>query len=150
MTTIKLETLINAPIEICFDASRNIDLHKQSTSKTKEEAIAGRISGLCEKGDTITWRAKHFGVWQKLTVEITEMNFPHSFEDKMIQGTFKSMLHLHSFESKGEKTLMTDNFQYETPFWFFGKLADKLFLENYMRKFLMERNDFLKMICEKK
>jgi ligand-binding SRPBCC domain-containing protein len=150
MAKIILTTEINAPIEKVFDASRNIDLHKQSTSKTKEEAIAGRTSGLCEKGDTITWRARHFGMWQKLTVEITEMNFPHSFEDKMVKGAFKTMHHVHCFEQKGQKTVMTDNFQYEVPLWILGKFVDKLFLEKYMRRFLIERNNFLKMICEEK
>ena len=51
MPTINLTTEINAPIEICFDLSRSIDLHKQSMEHTKEEAIAGRTSGLIEDGD---------------------------------------------------------------------------------------------------
>ena len=149
MPEIKLVTEIHAPIETCFDAARSIDLHKQSTSKSKEEAIAGRTSGLCEKGDTVTWRATHLGVRQKLTSEITEMNRPYFFEDKMLKGAFKSMIHKHFFEFRNGKTILTDNFQYESPLWIFGKLADKLFLERYMRKFLLERNVFLKMICEK-
>ena len=149
MPEIILVTEINAPIEICFDAARNIDLHQQSTSKTKEKAIAGRSSGLCEKGDTVTWRAKHFGIWQKLTSEITIVNRPVLFEDRMLKGTFKSISHQHHFEFKNDKTIMTDDFHYESPLGILGKLADKLFLENYLRKFLIERNSFLKKYCEK-
>ena len=57
MTTIKLLTEINSPIEKCFDLARDIDFHKLSTQKTKEKAVAGRTSGLCELGDKITWEA---------------------------------------------------------------------------------------------
>ena len=46
MTTINLTTKIKAPKQIVFDASRNIDIHQQSASKTNEVAIAGITSGL--------------------------------------------------------------------------------------------------------
>jgi ligand-binding SRPBCC domain-containing protein len=149
MPEIIIITEINASIEICFDAARSIDLHSQSTSGTKERAIAGRTSGLCEKGDTVTWEAVHFGVKQKLQSEISEMNLPLFFEDRMLKGAFKSFRHQHHFKFENGKTVMTDNFNYKSPLGIFGKLADKLFLENYMRKFLTERNDFLKRVCER-
>lgn len=61
MTTIQLSTKNNADIRKCFDAARDIDLHQKSTFKTNEKAISGRITGLCELGDKITWEAVHFG-----------------------------------------------------------------------------------------
>ena len=69
MSFIKLETYISAPIEKVFDLARSIDLHKVSTLGTNEEAIAGRTTGLIELGETVTWQAKHFGLYQKLTVK---------------------------------------------------------------------------------
>ncbi len=66
MTRIELSTHINAPIERCFDLARSIDLHMESTKQTGEQAIAGRTSGLIGLGETVTWRAKHLGVWQTL------------------------------------------------------------------------------------
>jgi len=39
MPQIELETIINSEIEICFDLSRSIDLHKISTAATKEKAF---------------------------------------------------------------------------------------------------------------
>jgi hypothetical protein len=53
MPNIYLETKIAAPINICFDCARNIDLHQQSVVHTKEIAIAGRKSGLIEEGETV-------------------------------------------------------------------------------------------------
>ena len=67
MPKIELTTIIDAPIERCFDLARSIDLHKLSTAGTDEEAIAGVMSGLIGKNEQVTWKAKHFGITQKLT-----------------------------------------------------------------------------------
>lgn len=149
MTIITLTTEIEATIDQCFDLSRDIDIHQLSTQKTMEKAIAGRITGLCELGDKITWEAKHFGIVQHLTVEITKLNRPYLFEDKMIKGAFKKMKHEHRFEEKNGKTIMTDRFEYEVPFGIFGQLFDRIILKNYMEKFLTTRNQVLKTIAEK-
>lgn len=76
MSVIQLTTIIKAPIERCFDLSRSIDLHMESTSGTGERAIAGRTSGLIEHNELVTWRAKHLGVWQQLSSKITEYEYP--------------------------------------------------------------------------
>ncbi|WP_345742944.1 hypothetical protein [Algibacter lectus] len=71
MPKIKLQTKIKATRNIVFDLSRSIDLHKISTEHTNEEAIAGKTSGLIGIDESVTWRAKHFGVYQNLTSKIT-------------------------------------------------------------------------------
>ncbi|MBW3545542.1 MAG: cell division protein, partial [Bacteroidetes bacterium] len=71
MPVIKLITPVQAPATRCFDLSLSIDLHIISTSQTGERAIAGTTTGLIGIGETVTWRARHFGVWQKLTTKIT-------------------------------------------------------------------------------
>ncbi len=76
MPTIELHTQINAPTQTVFNLSRSIDLHIESTKQTGEQAIAGRTSGLIKLGETVTWRAKHFGIRQDLTSKITEFNYP--------------------------------------------------------------------------
>ncbi len=148
MPKINLTTTIEAPIEIVFDLARSIDLHKLSTKKTNEEAVGGKTSGLIELGETVTWRAKHFNVYQKLTVEITEYDRPNMFRDVMLKGAFKSMKHLHKFEKEGNNTKMIDVFEFESPFGIIGRLANSLFLKNYMTNFLIERNQELKTYAE--
>lgn len=76
MPVITIKTVINAPIDIVFDLSRSIDLHKISTAHTNEEAVDGKISGLIGMDETVTWRAKHFGITQLLTSKITAFNAP--------------------------------------------------------------------------
>ena len=77
MTQIKLTNIIDAPIEIVFNNSRNIDIHQYSASKTNEKAIAGKTSGLINKGETVTWKGKHFGLKLKHQSIISEMDFPN-------------------------------------------------------------------------
>lgn len=149
MPIINHEIYIQAPILKCFDLTRNVDVHTETTSKTKERAIAGVTNGLMEKGDFVTWEATHFGVRQKLTARIVEMEKPHWFTDEMVKGAFHSFTHTHEFIESGDGTIMIDKFSYKAPFGPLGYIADRLFLENYMRKFIMGRAVELKKIAER-
>jgi ligand-binding SRPBCC domain-containing protein len=148
MPKIKLKTEIKARKEIVFDLSRSIDLHKISTEHTNEEAVDGKTSGLIGDGEWVTWRAKHFGLYQKLTSKITEYKRSDSFTDEMVKGAFKCFRHEHHFKEMEDGTLMTDYFNYESPFGFLGKFADILFLKAYMIRLLEKRNLTIKEFAE--
>ena len=148
MPVIKLETTIRAPIERVFDLARSIDLHTRSTSKTSEKAVAGKTSGLIGSDETVTWEAKHFFVRQKLTSKIVAYERPFHFRDSMQQGAFARLDHDHFFEAVEDGTLMRDVFDYDSPFRLLGRIADAVFLENYMRRFLLERNGMIKETAE--
>lgn len=148
MTTIKITTNYIAPIETVFDTNRNIDIHKQSASKTKEIAIAGITSGLINKNETVTWKGKHFGVYLTHQSLISEMIFPTYFVDEQLKGNFKSFKHQHFFEQKETYVEVTDVLEYETPFGIFGKLFDRLVLKKHLRKFIIHRNEILKNLSE--
>ncbi|MBC5864130.1 SRPBCC family protein [Flavobacterium turcicum] len=148
MTTIQLTTKINAPIEITFDLSRNIDVHQQSTSKSNETAIDGVISGLINLNETVTWRGKHFGVYLKHKSLISAMEIPTYFVDEMLEGKFKSFKHQHTFIQKKGFVIMEDKIQYETPYGIFGKIFDHFLLKKHLTKFISERNSFIKSLAE--
>ena len=148
MPLIELTTKIQADIEICFDLARNIDLHKISTAKTKEKAIAGKTEGLIELNEWVTWEATHFGIRQQLTSKITAFNRPFHFRDEQVKGAFKVMVHDHFFEESKDGGLMRDVFYFESPFGWIGKAFNQLVLTNYMRRFLEERNAVLKKEME--
>lgn len=154
MPTIVLATPIAAPMDRVFDLSRSIDLHMDSTAHTGERAVAGVTSGLIALGQEVTWRARHLGVWQHLTVRITAMERPHHFTDTMVRGAFHSMHHQHRFEhdpafpALPARTLMHDEFHYQSPLGLLGKLADHLFLQEYMRRFLLKRNRIIQQAAE--
>ncbi|KUJ53473.1 SRPBCC family protein [Chryseobacterium sp. JAH] len=148
MSTIHLETLIQADSHKVFDLARDIDLHQKSTFQTGEKAIAGRTSGLIEFGETVTWKAKHLGFYQTHTSKITDMQKPFKFTDVMLKGRFKSFKHQHIFKQNGKFTVMTDILEFESPFGIFGQLFNYYFLKNYMTKFLIERNKVIKLAAE--
>jgi ligand-binding SRPBCC domain-containing protein len=148
MTTINLITKINAPKQIVFDLSRNIDVHQNSASQTKEKAIAGVTSGLINFNETVTWRGKHFGFYLTHKSRMTAMDFYDYFVDEMEEGKFKSFKHEHFFTEQNGTTTMIDNLDYETPFGIFGQLFDSLFLKRHLTNFILGRNAILKNLSE--
>ncbi|MBP6385070.1 MAG: SRPBCC family protein [Pseudarcicella sp.] len=148
MPTIEIITEINSTLEICFDLSRSIDLHKISTAQTKEEAVAGRTQGLINLNETVTWQATHFGIKQKLTSKITAFERPNYFIDQQTKGIFKSIIHTHQFEKLDNKVIMKDIFEFRSPLGILGKLFNHLVLTNYLQKLLTERNQIIKDFAE--
>jgi ligand-binding SRPBCC domain-containing protein len=148
MPKIRIETKIKAEKHIVFDLSRSIDLHKISTEQTNEEAIGGVTSGLIGANESVTWRAKHFGIYQQLSSKITAFEKPDYFVDEMEKGIFKSFKHEHIFQEMEGVTLMIDIFDYESPLGILGRIADKLFLERYMKRLLEKRNETIKEFAE--
>ncbi|TQR17536.1 SRPBCC family protein [Psychrobacillus vulpis] len=148
MPIITHKQFINAPVGICFDLARNVDIHIKTNAKTKERAVIGVTEGLLEEGDIVTWEAIHLGIKQRLTVKVTYMEKPYKFVDTMLKGAFRSFTHLHLFEEKSGGTLMIDTFEYKSPFGLVGEIVDKLFLEKYMKRFIVSRANELKRIAE--
>lgn len=148
MPVIELVTDIAAPVERVFDLARSIDLHTDSTAGTGERAVSGVTSGLIGAAQEVTWRARHFGVWQSLTVRITAFERPTHFADAMLRGAFRRMEHHHWFESSASGTTMRDVFTFESPLGILGRIADFLFLRRYLRSFLIGRNRVIKAAAE--
>jgi len=148
MPIIHLTTFIAAPVEVVFDLSRNIELHKKSMAQYKEESVAGTRFGLIDKYDTITWKAKHLFKNRFLRVKVTDMQKPYYFTDEQMNGDFKMMKHEHYFKPCDNGTIMIDMFQYEIPYGTFGKIFDKLFLFKYVNRLLQQRNDTIREYAE--
>ncbi|MBK1897238.1 SRPBCC family protein [Chryseobacterium paridis] len=148
MSRIYLETIIKADIHIVFDLARDIDLHQRSTFKSQEKAIAGHTSGLIGLNETVTWRAKHLGFDQTHTSKIISMERPSEFTDIMLKGTFASFRHQHIFKKDDKNTIMIDILEFESPLGIVGKLFNRVFLKNYLTRFLLERNRIIKKTAE--
>ena len=148
MPTIHLTTFIAAPIDRVFDLSRNIDLHKESMSKHKEEAVAGTRFGLIEKDETVTWKARHLFKTRMLRTKITEMKKPTFFIDEQAEGDFKSLKHEHHFKQCDNGTIMIDIIVFEAPYGPAGRLFNNLYLTRYLRKLIEHRNKVIKDFAE--
>jgi ligand-binding SRPBCC domain-containing protein len=147
--TVKLTTDIDAPIEEVFDLARDLDFHAHSMAHTGERAVAGRLTGRIERGEIVTWRARHFGVWWSLTSRITAADPPTRFEDVQERGPFAWFRHEHGFEPlAGGGTRMRDHWEHRSPLGPLGWLVDRLVLGRYMRRQLKTRNAALKREAE--
>ena len=149
MSQIKITPVIKSDIKSVFDLSRNIDFHQKSTVHTNEEAIDGKTSGLIEMNELVTWRAKHFGIYQKFTSQITAFQSPLYFVDEMTKGAFKDFRHEHHFKSTALGTQMIDVLNFNSPFGLLGKIIDALVLKKYLKNLLISRNNMLKEELEK-
>lgn len=148
LSSIHLTTIINAPVERAFDLSRSISLHKISTANTKEEAIAGVLTGLINLNETVTWQAKHLFKLRQFTSKITAMEKPLHFTDEMVKGDFKSFRHEHYFKPIENGTIMIDRVEFESPYGIAGVLLNKLLLKSYLQRLLVTRNMVIKDYAE--
>lgn len=144
MPTIHLTTFIAAPVEIVFDLSRNISLHKISMQKSGEVAISGITSGLINLDETVTWKAKHLFKTRFFTSRIIEMKPYEKFTDKMIRGNFVSFQHEHFFKPADNGTIVIDIVSFESPHGWIGKIINKFFLASYIEKLIKNRNDVVR------
>ena len=79
---IRLETVIAAPAGECFYPSLSVDAHAASMRRSGKRTIGGVTSGIMKPGDTVTWRARQFGIVFRMTSAITEYQYPSRFVDE--------------------------------------------------------------------
>lgn len=140
-STFMLVTETPYPVEALFDVSLDIDAHMASMAASGESAVAGVTSGRIGLGETVTWRARHFGVWFTMTSKITALERPTSFVDQQVRGPFRMFVHEHTFEPLGDGSRMTDRITVGSPV--LGRLAERAILVPYLRRLIRKRNAHL-------
>ena len=110
----------------------------------------GRISGLLELGDLLTFEGRHLGVRQRITVRITEMDPPRRYVDEGMRVAFRELRHVHEFFVDGDVTVMRDVVTWRSPFGLLGRAADALFVARHMRWFVTEKQARLKRMAEER
>jgi ligand-binding SRPBCC domain-containing protein len=149
MRSIRLDTVIAAPIGECFSLSLSVDAHASSMHAAGEQAIGGVTSGVMKLGDSVTWRARHFGLVFQMTSAITEYQPPGWFVDEQQRGPFRRWRHEHTFTALPDgQTQMTDVVEFQSPLGPLGHIADRLVLDHYMPHLLRQRNTWLKTTLE--
>lgn len=144
--------LVLAPSERCFDLARSIELHQLSARPISGRAIAGRVSGLAEFGDRTTWSARFFGMRFSLTTQITHFERPDRFSDVLCQGLFAHFGHSYLFEpvdsASAARTLITDDFFFQSPLGPLGGAFDSLVLRAKMRQVALWRARCIRRAAE--
>lgn len=141
-------TELDAAPEGAFELSRSIDAHLGSMADTGERAVGGVTSGLIGLGETVTWRARHFGVMWTMTSRITALDEPRTFTDEQVRGPFADFRHVHVFEplerpDGRDGTLMLDHIAFAAPLGPLGRIAERVALTRHLRRLIESRNAWL-------
>jgi ligand-binding SRPBCC domain-containing protein len=140
-STFTLVTETQHSRETLFDLSLDIDAHLDSMRGSGERAVAGVTAGGIGLGESVTWKAWHFGIRFTMTSRIFELDRPHRFVDAQVAGPFREFRHEHRFERVGELTRMTDTITLASPI--FGRMVERLILVPYLRRLIRRRNERL-------
>ncbi|MFI6942516.1 SRPBCC family protein [Streptomyces sp. NPDC050418] len=149
---IRFETVtrIAAPPEAVFDLSLDVDVHTASMADSSERIVGGVGAGRMQLGETVTWRARHFGVPWRMTSRISAYDRPSHFVDEQVAGPFARWVHTHDFapDEAGQGTVMRDTVEFAAPFGPLGTLAEAAVLGRYMRRLIERRNEHLRELAE--
>lgn len=66
----------------------------------------------------------------------------------MLSGPFRSRVHRHLLDAVQDGTLRVDEFEYAVPLGIPGRIADQLFLREYLRSFFEKRAEYVKKLAE--
>jgi ligand-binding SRPBCC domain-containing protein len=141
-------TVIAAPANEVFAASLSIDEHLKSMAGSGERAVGGVTSGRLGLGQSVTWRARHFGVTWTMTSQITGLDEPAWFVDEQRHGPFKYFRHEHRFRETLEGTEMVDEITFGAPLGPLGWAAERGVLRWYLPLLIRQRNAYLKASLE--
>ena len=139
MPTLILESLIKAPVDLCFDLIRDPRIQADPGPKT---------SGPFELGQTVTFESSRFGIRQKLTVKVTEFERPNRFVDDLVDGKFREFKHVHEFKGRDAGTLIRDTVTWISSLGPFTRVLDKLVVRRHLRNLITNRNGRLREIAE--
>jgi ligand-binding SRPBCC domain-containing protein len=144
-----IETMIKAPVDAVWASSLSIDAHLASMSASSERVVGGVATGQIALGETVTWRARHFGVTWTMTSKISELSAPDRFVDEQVRGPFQSFRHEHQFTSVGAATKLVDHVRFVAPLGPLGRAVESLVLGPYLRTLIGDRNNYLKAMLER-
>ena len=145
MTVIELITVIDAPIETCFELSLSLDLELKAARAHHIRAVSGVTAGIIGPGQQVVWKTKQFGITVSHMSEITGFQRPHFFQDSMVRGIFKAFQHDHFFQSLGvRQTEMRDRLSFSMPFWLMGIISERLVMRPRLIHLLELRNNLIK------
>lgn len=149
MTSFEIVTSVAAPPRCVFDVSLDVEVHTNSMAGAGEEAVGGVRSGRLSLGDTVTWRARHFGVYWRMTSRIAAYDPPGYFVDEQIAGPFARWRHAHYFEPDGTGgTRMRDVVDFAAPLGLLGRVTELAVLNRYMVRLIRTRNDHVRAVAE--
>lgn len=145
---IENNTHIKAPIQRCFDLARSIDFHKISLQKAKEEAIGGITTGLIGENQHVLFQTHVANFRYSSEMRVIKYNPPFYLSYEIVNSLFKSVIHDYYFYDIGKETVMVDHLYFETRYGFIGDVSCEIFLKNFIKNLIKQRNAQLQDYAE--
>ncbi|MEN9549533.1 MAG: hypothetical protein RIR12_2124 [Bacteroidota bacterium] len=148
MPIIHLTTFIAAPAERVFNLSRHVGLQQQSMEAYNQEAVAGTTTGVLEKDDTVTWKARHVFKTRVLKIKVTQLEKHSLYTYEQVEGDLKWMRNEYYFKPCDNGTILINIFSFETKYGMIGRLINTIYLTNYIKHLLEQQNAVIKQTAE--
>lgn len=148
MSTIHVTSCIHAPAERIFNLSRSASLHKAVLRSYKKGSLETGADGLLSQDDKVGFKLQFLGRTRELVTRIESLEYPLQFVSTLVRGPFKELTHEQHFKPIGNGTLLIDLLDYEPAFGAIGRLADKIMIRSFLRKYLDAKNRLIKQYAE--
>lgn len=112
------------------------------------EPVAGRTSGCVVGGDTVRWKGWQLGFPNFHVSLISQYEPPYHFQDRMLEGRFKTFAHDHRFRQIEGGVVFDDEVRFSMPFGWPGRLVGRFVLVPHIRRLLRRRFAMLKGLAE--
>lgn len=139
MTTIRLTTWVNAPVERCFLLATRRDFSSHSHANGAHAA-----QGSLGIGDQLTWKAGN----RSYVSRIDSMRPYCYFREVMADGIFSHFEHDHHFARMDDGTRVRDEIRFSTRMGPLGRIFEMTVLRAALGRMLMSRNGELKRLAE--
>ena len=148
MHTLVSKVVVNAPIERCFDITRSIEAHEDTSILIGGRAVSGTTTGLSELGDETTWSAGFFGLRFKVRTRIEELEAPIRICEKRVSGIPRPFDHTYVLGLVDGGVLIEDHFNIGFPFGALGDFFLKVVLLKRLTVVQNHRLESIRKICE--
>lgn len=140
MTTIRLTTWVNAPVERCFLLATS----RHFSSSSSANGAHGTAQGSLGLGDQVDWKAGN-----RSYVSRIDAIRPYSyFREVMAAGIFRHFEHDHHFARMDDGTRVRDEIRFSTRLGPFGRMFETTLLRAALGRMLVSRNTELKRLAE--
>ena len=122
--------------------SKPENLQKITPANMHFQIISEHHGDIMHPGQIIEYKLKPLlGISMYWMTEITHVEPNKYFVDEQRYGPYSMWHHQHRFREIEGGVEMTDIVHYKMPFWFFGDLANALFVKAQLKKIFEFRNE---------
>jgi uncharacterized membrane protein len=145
MAHVEDKCIIKVPIECTFDFVVSPANRPQWMDKVLE--VKDISPGSVGVGTSWNEKQKVAGRIIEFVAKITELDRPHKYAMNMVIPGGEGIL-VTIFEPENDGTLMTRTLDYTFPGAFFGRLAEKLLFDRFVKKSIRDTSATLKIVLE--